>query len=251
MKETNALILPKSYGFVHEQQLAIEDHWNEGPMYQKLCHAAMNRGTPVEGYAKFQTRTMNTPFGKKAEFDFEVSLVEEIIPSNSNIWNPWIGNGNSGLDAVAQANGIDKTQLSKSHRRQQKKRTWKIEFISNQIRGMEEGTHLNENGILNDTVWLHDLRDRSSVTRTQTSSLKVPTTASWSDDSCNGPAAPFKTMWTRYGTFGILEVSDELSEPQRIADEKKLVFCGEKSLMALYKQKRKRNSTALQLLEKT
>ena len=55
----------KSYGFVHEQQLAIEDHWNEGPINQKLCHAAMNRGTPVEGYVKFQTRTMNTPLERK------------------------------------------------------------------------------------------------------------------------------------------------------------------------------------------
>ena len=81
---------------------------------------------------------------------------------------------------------------------------------------MEEGTHLNENGIQNDTAWLQDLRDRSSVTTTQITSLKVPTTASWSNGSCNGPAAPFKTMWTRYGIFGKLEVSHELSGPQRI-----------------------------------
>ena len=78
-------------------------------------------------------------------------------------------------------------------------------------------------------------------------SLKVPTTASWSNGSCNGPAALFKTMWTRHGSFGKLEVSDDLSEPDRNLDEKKLEFCGERSSVTLYIQKRKQNSTALEL----
>ena len=78
--------------------------------------------------------------------------------------------------------------------------------------------------------------------------MKVPTTASWSDGSCNGPAAPFKTTWTQYGSFGKLEVSDDLSQPDRNPDDKTLGFCGERSSKTFYKQKRKRNSKALQLL---
>ena len=31
---------------------------------------------------------MNATFGKKIDFDFEVSLVEETIPSNRHVWNP-------------------------------------------------------------------------------------------------------------------------------------------------------------------
>ena len=134
------------------------------------------------------------------------------------------------MDAVAQANGIDKTQLSIGHRKRPEKRIWKIESTWNLRRGMEKGTQLNENGIQNDPVWLHEFRDNSSVTGTQMCSLKVPAAANWRKVSCNGPAAPFKTMWTQYGPFDKLEVSHDLWETDRNPDEKKLVFCGESSV---------------------
>ena len=210
----------------------------------------MKDGKPVTGNAKCETQTMNATFGKKTDFDFKVSLVEETIPSNSNIWNLWIVNGNSGMDTVAQANGIDETQLSKGHRKQQKKRIGKTETTWNLIRGMEENTQLNLNGTPRDEpLWLGEFRDNISLTRTEMCSLKVPTTASWSNGSCNGPAALFKTMWTPNRTFGKSEVSDDLWEPDRNIDEQNLRFCGERSSKTFYIQKRKRNSIALQLLE--
>ena len=98
-----------------------------------------------------------------------------------------------------------------------------------------------------DTLWLREFRNNLSVTRMQICSLEVSTATSWSNGSCNGPAAPFKTMWIQYGCFGKLEVSADLSEPVRNPEEKKLKFCGERSTVNLYKQKRKQNSTALQL----
>ena len=103
----------ESYGFVHEQQFALLDDCNEEAMYRKLCHVAAKHDQPVECNAKGETRAMIATFGKKFDFDFKVGLVEETIPSNNDVWNPRIGNGNSGMDAVAQANGMDKTQLSK------------------------------------------------------------------------------------------------------------------------------------------
>ena len=152
--------LVKSYGFVHEQQFALQDGWHEGAMYQMLCHVAMKQDKPVEGNTKGELSTMKAQFGKKMDFDFKVSLVEETIPSQRNLWNHWIGNGNSGMDAMAQANGIDKTQLRKVHHKQQKKRIWTVERISNMTQEMEEETQLNETEIQNDTVWLLDLRDQ-------------------------------------------------------------------------------------------
>ena len=107
----------------------------------------MKHDKPVEGNSKDGTQTMNAPFGKKTDFDFKVGFVEKIIPSVSNIWNHWTGNGNSGMDAVAQVNGIDKTQMSKGHRKQQKRRTWKTEPLTNLIHGMAEGAQLNVKGI--------------------------------------------------------------------------------------------------------
>ena len=112
----------KSYGFVHEQQFELQWYWSEEAMCQKLCHVARKLGKAVKGNAKSGTQVMNSPFGKKSDFEFNVSLAEEIIPSDSNVWNHWSGYGNSGMDAVAQGNGIDKTQLSNSHRKQPKKK---------------------------------------------------------------------------------------------------------------------------------
>ena len=238
----------KCYDFVNEQRYTLPEDLNEIVMHRKQCHVAMKHDKPVKGHAKIETQIVNATFGKKTDFDFNESLLEETIPSHSNIWNPWTGNGNSGMDAVSQANDIDKTQLSKGHRKQLKKRIWKIEHNWNLIHGMEEGAQLNMNGTpQDDTLWLREFRDNSSVSRMEMCSLKVPTTASWSDGSCNGPAALFKTMWTRHGSFGKLEVFADLSEPVRNLDEKKLKFCSERSTVNLYKQKRKQNSTALQL----
>ena len=238
----------KSYDFVNEQRYTLPEDLNEIVMYQKLCHVAMKHEKPAKSNAKTETQVVNATFGKKTDFDFKESLLEETNLSHRNVWNHWIGNGNSRMDAVSQANDIDKTQLSKGHRKQLKKRIWKIEHNWNLIHGMEEGAQLNMNGTpQDDTLWLREFRDNSSVSRMEICSLKVPTTASWSDGSCNGPAGLFKTMWTRHGSFGKLEVFADLSEPVRNLDEKKLKFCSERSTVNLYKQKRKQNSTALQL----
>ena len=238
----------KSYDFVNEQRYTLPEDLNEIVMHRKQCHVAMKHDKPAKGHAKIETQIVNATFGKKTDFDFNESLSEETIPSHSSIWNHWIGNGNSGMDAVAQANVIDETQLSNGHRKQSKRRIWKIEHNWNLIHGMEEGAQLNMNGTpQDDTLWLREFRDNSSVSRMEMCSLKVPTTASWSDGSCNGPAALFKTMWNRHGSFGKLEVFADLSEPVRNLDEKKLKFCRERSTVNLYKQKRKQNSTALQL----
>ena len=238
----------KSYVFVNEQRYTLPEDLNEIVMHRKQCHVAMKHDKPAKGHAKIETQIVNATFGKKTDFDINESLLEETIPSHSSIWNPWTGNGNSGMDAVAQANVIDETQLSNGHRKQLKKRSWKIEHNWNLIQEMAEGAQLNVNGTPQDEpLWLHDLRDNPSRTRMQICSLKVPTATSWSNGSCKGPAAPFKTLWVQYGRFGKLEVSHDLWEPVRKPDEKKLKFCSERSTVNLYKQKRKQNSTALQL----
>ena len=183
--------LNTSCGFVNQQQFALHETLNETAMHRKLCHGAVKHDKPVEGNARGETRTMNSTFGKKSEIDFKVSLVEEIILSQRNVLNHWIGNGNSGKDAVAQTNDLDGTQLSSGHCTQLKKRSWKIEHNWNLIHGMEEGAQLNVNGTpQDDTLWLREFGDSASVTRMGMCSLKVPTIASLSNGSCKGPAAP-------------------------------------------------------------
>ena len=82
------------------------------------------------------------------------------------VWDHWTGNRNSGMDAVAQPNSIDKTQLINDHRRQPKKKTCKS----------EPNSRLNEIGLQGDAIWIQDCRYNSSVTRTQISCSKVRAT---------------------------------------------------------------------------
>ena len=201
----------------------------------------LNRNT------KSETPTMNAPFSKKLHFDFKVRLVEETNPSDSNVLNHWTGKGLFWMDAVVKANGNGKTQLDNGHRKQRTKRVWNVRATWKLIYGIEESAQLNENRIQDDTIWLHNFTDNVLVTSRQLYYWKVPTTASWSTRSCKELAAPFKTLWTRYESFGKVEVSHELSEPRRNPNAKELRFCGGRSSVTFYKQKQKRNATALQL----
>ena len=191
----------KSYGFVHEQQFALLDDCNEEAMYRKLCHVAAKHDEPVKCNAKGETRTMIATFGKKFDFDFKVGLVEETIPSNNDVWNPRIGNGNSGMDAVAQANGMDKTQLSKGHRKRPKKRAWKFEQTSNLLHGMVERVQLTT-GILYAKIAIDEFADEISLMETQLGSSRAQTTTSSDNGPFIGPAVSWKEMMMQLQSFG-------------------------------------------------
>ena len=215
----------ESYGIVHEQQFAVQDDWNEKAMYRKLCYSAMKQDKPVNDDIKIETQTMNASFEKETDFDFKKSLVEQLIPSDSKVWNQWNGNGNSGMDGVAQANCIDETHLSNGHRKRLKRRSRKIEPISNLLHEMDERAHqLGVIAKLDITInWSTRFQRQLSMAMTKMCSLKK-TTTSWSNGSCNGPATLFKTMWTRYESFGKLEVSDDHLEHDRNPDDKNRNF---------------------------
>ena len=191
----------KSYGFVHEQQFALLDDCSEEAMYRKLCHVAAKHDKPVECNAKGETRTMIATFGKKLDFDFKVSLVEETIPSNNNEWNPRIGNGNSGMDAVAQVNGMDKTQLSKSHRKRPKRQAWKFEHTSNLLHGTVECVQLTT-GILYAKIVIDEFADERSLMETQLGSSKAQTTTSSENGPFIGPAVSREEMMMQLEFFG-------------------------------------------------
>ena len=191
----------KSYGFVHEQQFALLDDCNEEAMYRKLCHVAAKHDKPVECNTKGETRTMIATFGKKFDFDFKVSLVDETIPSNNDVWNPRIGNGNSGMDAVAQANGMDKTQLSKNHRKRPKKQAWKFEHTSNLLHGMVECVQLTT-GILYAKIVIDEFADERSLMETQLGSSKAQTTTSSENGPFIGPAVSWEEMMMQLQFFG-------------------------------------------------
>ena len=77
-------------------------------------------------------------------------------------------------------------------------------------------------------------------------SLKVPTTAIWTNGSYHGPATLFKTMETQYGSIGKMDVSNDTSESGRNPDNNESEFCGGRSSVNFYRLKQKRNSISLQ-----
>ena len=200
-EENKCFEFDKSYGFVHEQQFALLDDCNEEAMYRKLCHVAAKHDKPVECNAKGETRTMIATFGKKFDFDFKVGLVEETIPSNNDVWNPRIGNGNSGMDALAHANGMDKTQLSKSHRKRPKKQAWKFEHTSNLLHGMVESFQLIT-GILYVKIVIDEFADEISLMETRLGSSKAQTTTSSENGPFIGPAVSREEVMMRQESFG-------------------------------------------------
>ena len=200
LEEGKCFEFNKSYGFVHEQQFALLDDCSDEAMYRKLCHVAAKHDKPVECNAKGETRTMIATFGKKFDFDFKVSFVEETITSNNNEWNPRIGNGNSGMDAVAQANGMDKTQLSKGHRKRPKKRAWKFEPISIRLHGRNESAQLNTTGILYAKIVIDEFADEIPLMETRLGSSKATTSSE--NGPFIGPAVSWEEMMMQLQFFG-------------------------------------------------
>ena len=192
----------KSYGFVHEQQFALLDDCSEEAMYRKLCHVAAKNDKPVECNAKGETRTMIATFGKKIDFDFKVGLVEETIPSNNDVWNPRIGNGNSGMDAVAQANPNVHTQLNTGQSKQFEKRAWKFEPISIRLHGRNESAQLNTTGILYAKIVIDEFADEISLMETRLGSSKAQTTTSSESGPFIGPAVSREEMMMQRDSFG-------------------------------------------------
>ena len=221
-EENKCFNFVKSYGFVHEHQFALHDNWKEGAMYQKLCHVEMKHDKPVEGNAIGETHTMNEPFGKK-NFDFKLRFVEETIPSYSNIWNPWLGNGNSGMNAVAQANPNAYTQLRNGHRKHTEKRAWKFEQTSNLLHGMVESVQLTT-GILYAKIAIDEVADEISLMKTRLGSSKALTKASSENGPFIGPAVSWEEVMMQLQFFGKWNKEEirqlEVNDLVRIVDEK-------------------------------
>ena len=125
----NCLEFVKSFGFVHEQHFALHEDLNGTTVFQKLCHGTMIGDKPVNDNTKNEAQALKEHFGRKTDLDFKENLVEETIPSDTIEWNHWNGNGNTGMDAVAQAIGIDKTQLSDGHRKRPKKELGRLNLL--------------------------------------------------------------------------------------------------------------------------
>ena len=128
-------------------------------------------------------------------------LLDKIIPNNRKNCNNWLGNGNSGMDAVAQANPNAYTQLRNGHRKQIERRTWKFEHTSNLLHGMVESVQLTT-GILYAKIVIDESAGEISLMETRMGPSKAQTTTSSENGPFIGPAVSWEEMMMQLQFFG-------------------------------------------------
>ena len=134
--------------FVKECQVELHEYSRGKAMYRRHSSDLLERNQPYKDNASDRAKTVKMSIWRKHDVELKEKLLDKIIPNDSKNCNNWLGNGNSGMDAVAQANPNVYTQLSSGHGKQIEKRAWKSEHSSYLLDDMDEGVQLNQDGIL-------------------------------------------------------------------------------------------------------
>ena len=207
--------LNKVVEVVKECQLELHEVPRGKAIYRRPFGGLLEQAKPAEENASNETKSVNVLFGRKHDVELKEKLLDRIIPDDSENCNNWLGNGNSGKDAVAQANPNVYTQLSTGHSKQFEKRAWKFEPISIRFHGRNESAQLNTTGILHANMKADDFTSEISLIETRMGSSKARTATSCKIEPCIGPAASWEVMMRQesYGKwieeeFRQLEVND-------------------------------------------
>ena len=142
-------------------------------------------------------------FCRRHEVDLKEKMPDKIIPNDSENRNNWLGNGNSGMDAVAQTNpnAYTKPKLSNGHCKQFEERLLKVEHSSNLLHGMVESVQLTT-GILYAKIVIDEFADEISLMETRLGSSKAQTTTSSENGPFIGPAVSWEEMMMQLQFFG-------------------------------------------------
>ena len=193
--------LDRENGFVNECQIELHEVPSGKAIYRRHFSGLLERDQPAEENANNGTTSVNVSFGRKHDVDLKEKMPDKIIPNDSENRNNWLGNGNSGMDAVAQANPNAYTQLSSGHRKQFEKRVLKCEHSSNLLHGMFESVQLTT-GILSAKIVIDELADEISLMETRLGSSKAQTTTSSENGPFIVPAASWEEMMVKLEFFG-------------------------------------------------
>ena len=185
--------LERDFEFVNKCQIELHEVPRGKAIYRRPAGGLLKRDQPAEENASNERKAVNVSFGGKEDVGFSEKLLDKIIPNDRENCNTWIGNGNSGMDAVAQANPNAYTQLRNGHRKQIEKRAWKFEHTSNLLHGMVESVQLTT-GILYAKIVIDEVADEISLMETQLGSSKAQTTTSSENGPFIGPAATLGEM---------------------------------------------------------
>ena len=188
--------------FVKECQLELHQDSRGKAIYRRHLSGLLECYQPSINNAKNGTKAVNMSFGRKDDVERKEKLLDKIFLNDSENCNNWLGNGNSGMDAVAQANPNVHTQLSTGHSKQFEKRAWKFELISIRLHGMNESAELNTNGILHANMKADKFASEKLLMETRMGSSNARTTTSCKIEPCIGPAASWEKVMMQRDSFG-------------------------------------------------
>ena len=171
--------------FVKECHVELHEYSRGKAMYRRHSNDLLKRNQPSEENLSDGTKAVKISFCRRHDVELKEKVPDKIIPNDSENRNNWLSNGNSGMNAVAQANpnAYTKPKLSNGHRKQFEKRVLKFEHSSNLLHGIVESVQLTT-GILYAKIVIDELPDEKSLMETRLGSSKARTTTS----SENGPS---------------------------------------------------------------
>ena len=193
--------LDREIGFVNKCQIELHEVPRGKAIYRRNFSGLLERNQSSEENARNETKAVNVSFGRKHDVGWKEKLLDKIIPNDSENCNNWLGNGNSGMNAVAQANPNVYTQLSTGHRKQFEKRVLKFEHSSNLVHGMVESVQLTT-GILYAKIVIVEFAVEILLTEARLGSSKAQTTTSSKNGPFIGPAVSWEEMMMQLQFFG-------------------------------------------------
>ena len=114
--------LERDIEFVNKCQIELHENPRGKAIYRRPFGGLLKRDQPAEENASNERKSVNVSLGRKHDVGLNEKLLEKTIPNDRENCNNWLGNGNSGMDEVAQANLNAYTQLRNGHRKQIEKR---------------------------------------------------------------------------------------------------------------------------------
>ena len=182
-------------------QIELHENPRGKAISRRSFSGLLKRDQPAEENASNERKAVNVSFGRKHGVGLNEKLLDKIIPNDSENCNNWLGKGNSGMDAVAQANPNAYTQLRNGHRKQIEKPALKFEHTSNLLHGMVESVQLTT-GILYAKIVIDEFADKISLMETRLGSSKAQTTTSSENGPFIGPAVSWEEMMMQLQFFG-------------------------------------------------
>ena len=195
--------LDREIGFVNKCQIELHEVPRGKAIYQRNFSGLLERNQLSEENTSDGTKAVKMSFCRRHDVELRENMPDKIIPNDSENRNNWLGNGNSGMDAVAQANpnAYTKPKLSNGHRKQIEKRAWKFEHTSNLLRGMVESVQVTT-GILYAKIVIDEFANEISLIETRLGSSKAQTTTSLENGPFIGPAVSWEEMMMQLQFLG-------------------------------------------------